>query len=41
MNLNEGVKVIAFARTDHEEDVPEEVPTESETQEAPAETAEE
>ena len=40
MNLNEGVKVIAFARTDHEEEVPEEVPAESETQEAPAESAE-
>ena len=33
MNLNEGVKVIAFARTDHVE--------QEEAQEAPAETTEE
>ena len=38
MNLNEGVKVIAFARTDHEE---EEVSVETETQETAAEVKEE
>ena len=38
MNLNEGVKVIAFARTDHEE---EEVSVETETQETSAEVKEE
>ena len=37
MNLNEGVKVIAFARTDHEEEEIEEVSAESEAREAPAE----
>ena len=37
MNLNEGVKVIAFARTDHEEEEIEEVSAEVEVRETPAE----
>ena len=41
MNLNEGVKVIAFARTDHEEEEPEEVSAEPEVQESPTESEEE
>ncbi len=41
MNLNEGVKVIAFARTDHEEEEVEELQVEAEMQETSSETTEE
>ena len=41
MNLNEGVKVIAFARTDHEEEESEEGSVELEAQETSAESVEE
>ena len=41
MNLNEGVKVIAFARTEHEEEEPEEGSAEPEAQETSAEPVEE
>ena len=41
MNLNEGVKVIAFARTEHEEEEPEEVMVETDVQETPADPVEE
>ena len=41
MNLNEGVKVIAFARTEHEEEEPEEVLVVTDVQETPADPVEE